>query len=139
MQRFSNSIAQIDNTIGTKDRVKLSNIHKKLTSKKLTVSNVVCIDFLKYLFFIVYYLFSLRLYCIIVYCICQHLSYIYLPLSPKAGTQRPLPLVLYYLCCMLYLSLLLCLLLSLSIYLSLDCQLLHVGTHGHLCLCKPLI
>lgn len=85
MQRFSNSTAQMHKSTGTKDRVKLSNIHKKLTSKKLTTSNVVCIDFLKYLFFIVYYLFSLHLYCIIVYCICQHLSYTYLPLPPRAG------------------------------------------------------
>ena len=65
MQRFSNSTAQMHKSTGTKDRVKLSNIHKKLTNKKLTTSNVVCIDFLKYLFFIVYYLFSLHLYCII--------------------------------------------------------------------------
>ena len=133
MQRFSNSTVQMHKSTGTKDRVKLSSMHKKPSSKKLTTSNVVCIDFLKYLFFIVCYLFSLHLYCITITITCQHLSYTAYPYPLGQGRDTAPPTtstilsMLYVM--FVFVVMFVCLLLSLSLSLYLWVRVLVVHMH----------
>lgn len=57
-----------------KDSEKSSTMHKNATSKNVTTSSVVCIDFLKYLFFIVItsflYIFIVSLLLLLVNTYC---------------------------------------------------------------------